>query len=109
MSKKTLQELFPDEKLMTLEECIKALDWKTEYPPNDERGTGKITCSCGETVKVGGWIGPEHAWCPKCHKGMQDVTGILPAGNACVTHIDYNNVEIPEDGRIWIPKNVWGF
>jgi len=110
MNKKPLQELFPDKKLMTVGECIKALNWKTEYPEGDERGTGKITCDCGETVKMGGWVGAEYAWCPKCHKGMQDVTGILPSKHSgVVLHIDYDKVEIPEDGRVWIPENVWGF
>jgi len=108
VSKKRLQELFSNKKLMTVEECIKMLNWKTEYPEGDERGTGKIACDCGETVKIGGWVGPEHAWCPKCHKGMQDVTGLLPAGKSSATHIDYDRVEIPEDGRFWIPENVWG-
>jgi len=106
----TLQDLFPDKKLMTVEECIKALNWKTEHPEGDERGTGKITCDCGATVKVGGWVGIEHAWCPNCHKGMQDVTGFLPTKHDGVAfHIDHDRVEIPEDGRVWIPENVWGF
>lgn len=111
--KKTLQEIFPEHKLMTVAECFAELGWTSEYPEDDERGTGPITCDCGEAVICGGWIGTEYAHCPGCHKGMQDVTGILPHpamanGAGVAQHIDYDNVILPEDGREWIPVNVWG-
>jgi len=105
---KTLQEVFPEYTLMTVNECIKELEWISE---NDESSneTGPITCSCGTQVKVGGWVGHEHAWCPNCHKGMQNMTGLLPTGNASGGHIDFDKITVPEDGRIWAPKNIWGF
>lgn len=106
--KKLLKDvLAQDVELMTVSECFEVLDWTSEYGIGDERGTGSITCSCGTPVKTGGWVGPEHAWCPNCHKGMQDVTGLLPKTNSTVVHIDYDNTIIPDDGRVWIPSNVW--
>lgn len=108
-TKMTLQELLPDCELLTVAACIARLGWTTEHPPSDERGTGTITCACGSTVKVGGWFGTEHAWCPSCGAGMQDMTGMLPAGRSSASHIDYDKVTLPEDGAVWIPENVWGF
>jgi hypothetical protein len=107
--KKTLQEVLPDCELMTVAGCIARLGWTTEREPSDSEGTGAITCRCGATVKVGGWVGPEHAWCPACGAGMQNMTGLLPAGSASASHIDYDAVLLPEDGAVWIPENVWGF
>ena len=108
--KKPLQEIFPEFPLMGVWDCIRSLDWKTERGEDDPEGTGPITCSCGSRIKTGGWVGTEHAWCPDCHKGMQDMTGILPAGNAsagCV--LGNESVILPEDNRHWTPSNIWGF
>ncbi len=107
--KQTLQELFPDNKLMTVAECLRKLEWSSEHPADDKRGTGAITCDCGRPVTCGGWIGTEHAHCPDCGKGMQDMTGFLPASSNTAGYINYDNTILPEDGRVWIPKNVWGF
>lgn len=108
MEKITLQEAFKEYELMTVSECLKQLKWKTEFDINKNGKTGKIICECGEMVKTGGWIGTEHAWCPKCHKGMQDMTCLLPNSNSSATYIDQDKVIIPEDGRVWTPKNIWG-
>jgi hypothetical protein len=94
---------------MTVHECLFWLGWSSEHPEGDDRGTGKITCDCGGTVECGGWIGTEHAHCPNCHKGMQDLTGFLPGKNSTAFSIDFDSVEFPNDGRCWIPENVWGF
>lgn len=110
MEKKKLQELFPDYELMTFEECFKKLDWQWDKAKSG--GAENIKC-CDEKVTIGGWTGPEHAGCSKCRKGMQDVTGIMPhpamaKGAGVVQHIDYDEVEIPKDGKVWITVNCWG-
>lgn len=104
---KTLQELFPDKKIMTIKECFVFLGWTSENGA-DSKDTGPITCFCGEKVKTGGWFGTEHAWCPACHSGMQNLLGVLPVSNNSVTLVT-PDVTVPEDGRYWIPENVWGF
>ena len=105
---KTLQETFQEYKLMTAKECMDSIGWTTE---NDETSsdTGGVSCGCGGTISFGGWMGTEHAWCPECHKGMQNVTGVLPHGKNGAGAIDYKNTVMPDDGRLWIPENVWGF
>ena len=107
--KKTLQALFPAQHLMTVMECLKELGWACENEEGDKRGTGPITCSCGGKVESGGWVGTEHAHCPDCGKGMQDMTGILPAGRSAGGMIDFDTTDVPRDGKIWIAENVWGW
>lgn len=103
-----LQDLFPDYQLMTVRECLGELGWAYE---DEKEGPKNVKC-CGELVYVGGWVGPEHAHCKVCDKGIQDVTGILPHpamkdGAGVCQHIDYDKTEIPEDGRVWIPVRCW--
>jgi hypothetical protein len=101
--KPTLQSFF-NEPLLTPEECFIKLAWTFE---KFETGYKNITC-CSEAVKAGGWFGAEHLYCNKCKKGMQDVTGILPASNLSVTCVDAATVQLPEDDRVWLPLNIWG-
>ena len=103
-TKRPLQEAFQEHQLMTPKECFDALGWTYV----ETEGDFTDICCCGEKVTFSGWIGSEHAHCAKCHKGMQDVTGVLPSGNGTVTTVDFDRFEIPEDGRVWIPVNVWG-
>lgn len=98
---KKLQECFPDHELKTVRECIATLKWSAEHKENDERGTGEITCDCGEKVSIEGCIGPDIAYCKSCRKGMQNATGLIMAGNSYAVHIDYDNTKIPEDGKVW--------
>jgi hypothetical protein len=108
IEKRPLQEAFPDHPLKTIDECMTELGWTSERSASHEQGTGPITCSCGGKVKTGGWIGTEHAWCTACPKGMQLMIGFLPGGNSWGACVDFDRFAIPEDGRAWIPENVWG-
>lgn len=102
---KKLQDAFPDYRLGTIKECLDMLGW--QYTETEERYDG-ITCDCGATVKTGGWVATEHAWCPACGKGMQDLTGVLPTGNSTAGFIDHNEYDL-SDHRVWTPNNIWGF
>ena len=102
-NKVRLQELFPDEELKTMRECLDELEWSYD---DTKEGAMNIKC-CEQLVYIGGWVGAEHAHCKVCDKGMQDVTGILPAGNSTAVHIDYDKTEMPEDGRVWITRRFW--
>jgi hypothetical protein len=114
---------------MSVPECLQHLEWNPENSYNDDNdnddddddnddddnsntntatySTGKIICSCGEVVCVGGWFGIEHAWCPRCHKGMQDLSGFLPEENSGF-YINPEKVELNVVRR-WIPVNMWRF
>lgn len=106
--KKTLQEICLPRLLLTAHEAIIKLGWLYTVDRETGRPRDPCICSCGTQIKTGGWVGVEHAWCPNCGKGMQDVTGLLPAGTNTATHVDYDNVIMPNDGRVWIAENVWG-
>lgn len=101
--KKTLQEAFPLFKLLTLEECLIAIWW--QY--HKEGDNYKDVMCCGKPVIVGGWIGPEHAHCEICGKGIQDMTGLLPMSEVSASVIDFEKVDVPEDGRVWVPERFW--
>jgi hypothetical protein len=106
--KKLLSEAFPSLELMTPWECIDSLGWIAVNSTGSDN-TGPVTCSCGSAVKFGGWFGTEHAWCPDCGKGMQDMTGLLPASQSTVSMVDVDKYEIPSDGKYWTPVNIWGY
>jgi hypothetical protein len=102
-----LKKGIKDAKLYTGYECMAVLDWTpTNYDTCE--GTGPVECSCGGSVLFGGCIGTEHAHCPLCEKGMQDMTGILPVSNtsAIILNIDENDPYL-KSGRVWMPKRFW--
>ncbi|WP_427340905.1 hypothetical protein, partial [Caloranaerobacter sp. DY30410] len=87
----------------TVKECLDTLGW--EYEQIGEHSFRNIKC-CGKEVKMAGWFGTEHAWCPLCGKGMQDMTGILPASSVTAGMIDVDKYDI-SDGRVWVAENIW--
>jgi len=105
MSKPTLQEVVNRGLLYTAKECLDHLGWTYQ---ETEEGFENIHCSCGATTRGDGWFGTNYMYCPDCEKGMADMTAILPGGNSWVTVIDPDKVEVPADGRIWLPERVWG-
>lgn len=40
-------------------------------------------------------------------KDMQNMTGLLPGGMGKAGIIDFKNVIIPENDKIWVAQNVW--
>jgi hypothetical protein len=104
--KRTLSQAFPERKIYTAKECLDALGWTYEHDDKTDRFTN-IQC-CGETVTIAGWFGSESAYCKKCHKGMQDLLGILPASSVTVGMIDTDKYDFA-DGRHWIAENIWGY
>jgi len=100
--KQSLRSLIPEEyNLYTVNEAIKVLGWQTEYPEGDERGTGKITCTCGMETYMGGFMQVDRVVCEHCQKQMMDVTG-LQYYNGYVSYIDLDLYEYPEDNKVWI-------
>jgi hypothetical protein len=107
---KTLQEIFKEFNLMTVPDCLKELEWTSEKDFEKDGETGQIICDCGGMIKTRGWVGAESAYCPNCHKGMQDMTGFLPLGkNYSGSILENKEIEIPKNGKIWTPVNIWGY
>ena len=99
-----VRKAIPDATLMTLRDALQHLGWT--FTDTGEACTD-IHCSCGAKVKLCGWLGNvDCADCPDCDKGMQDMTGLLPAGQACMGMVDPDEVEIPESGAIWLPQKI---
>lgn len=103
MKKKKLYQVFRGKKLRTVKETLDFLGWT--YIERKQK-LENIMC-CGEKVRCAGWLGIEHLKCERCGKGMQDVTGILPARNNCVGVLNFDEIEIPKNGRVWLAENVW--
>lgn len=95
----TLQEKFPNLKFGTPKEMCEAVGFT--FDETDER-IENIRC-CGQAVTVVGIIGAEAAYCEKCGKRIQDITGMHRVGNAVAGYYDFEKegVELPEDGRTW--------
>lgn len=102
----TLQERFPDLTFYTPKEACESVGFTFDYDEAEEEITN-IRC-CGQAVRITGLIGAEVAYCEKCGKRIQDITGIHRVGNACAAYIDFKKeeIELPNDGRVWyIPKD----
>lgn len=102
---RTLQNMFPEYKVMGVRECLDALGW--EYIPTEDGGAKNIMC-CGQLVSLIGWVGTESAFCKKCGKGMQDLLGFLPASKGSAGLIDADDIDL-SDGKHWTPHNILGY
>jgi len=102
---KKLQDDFPNFKILTIKECLDELNWV--YETNENR-YDNVHCDCGGEVEFNGWFGTEYGYCKECGKGMQDLLGVMPAGNSTAGVIKSENYDL-SDNRHWTPENVWGF
>lgn len=101
--KRTLQDIVGHD-LYTVDEAIAKLDWETEYKyeKDDERGTGKITCSCGNPTEMQGLFWINYVYCNKCGKNMRDVTGFFRLINSTAGFlIDPESYDEDMNGRVW--------
>lgn len=97
----TLQEAFPNIKFYTAKEACEQVGFEFDYNEAEEEITN-IRC-CGQSVNIGGVFGADFAYCKKCGKRIQNITGFCPCGNAYGGFVDFkkNNIEYPQDNRVW--------
>ncbi len=90
-----------DYKLMSLEECLKALNWT--YNTTEDRFID-IVCDCGGELEYSGFLDTELVACKNCKKFVKNIFSPMPASNSTCVILDPSDYEI-EENRFWIAAN----
>lgn len=85
--------------LFSVEEITEKTGWKEEK--NYEEESSKFYC-CDEEVYIGGIFGAEYAYCEKCGKRIQNISGIHITGNSTCTFFEISDEEAEKlNDKLW--------
>ncbi len=98
-----------DCKLMSLLECVKALNW--DVKEDDE--AYYFTCDCGSSkIIYSGFFGTEVIECENCGKRITDITSPIQTSNSTCSILKASEYEIEKDregnDRFWVAEDGKG-
>lgn len=97
----TLKEKFPDIEFLTAKEAIDKNNWT--YDENETKFEN-IKC-CEQSVEINSLLGVNYAYCEKCGKMIQDITGIHVTSNSTCGMLNLDDVDLEKEEKLWyIPK-----
>lgn len=95
--KQRLQEV-TEYKVMSVKECLNALEWTYTEEENNYKN---ITCPCGGEMEFGGYLGTETAECLKCGKHMVDLFSPIQVSSSSCAILNPDDYEL-DGNRHWI-------